>query len=235
MSVCSVAAVPAVAPQPAASGPGRDLQDEARDVFEASEGHSARVLLAAGSSSVIHDRAVVGAPDGEASVEVPVDTELLAALAARSGFPRGRTDRLTGPLAELVRWSAVVDPGLPVLPVEVPAQASMDTLAAVATGVRGATEATGRRVGVVAVGDLARHAPETAPRAQEFDREVVEALRRGDVAALGALGPGLAHDLDAHGWAPLMVAVLLAEQAGLANGNVHYLARDGGGHVVLCP
>ncbi len=235
MSVCSVAAVPAVAPQLDARGPGRDLQDEARSVFEASQGHGARLLLAAGSSSVIHDRAVVGDRDGDAPLEVPVDTELLAALATRSGFPRGRTDRLTGPLADLVRWSAHVDPGRPVLPVEVPAQASVDTLAAVATGVRGATEATDRRVGVVAVGDLARHTPGTAPRAQDFDREVVESLRGGDLAALGALGPGLAHDLEAHGWAPLMVAALLAEQTGLAYGEVHYLARDGAGHVVLCP
>jgi hypothetical protein len=235
MSVRSIAAVPAVAPQPDASGPGRDLQDEARGVFQASAGHSARVLLAAGPSSVIHDRAAVGTPEGDAVVEVPVDTELLAALATRSGFPRGRTDRLEGALADLVRWSAHVDPGLPVLPVEIPAQASVDTLAAVATGVRGATEATDRLVGVVAVGDLARHTPETATRAQDFDREVVEALRRSDVAALGTLGPGPAHDLEAHGWAPLMVAALLAEQAGLGYGAVHYLARGGGGHVVLCP
>ena len=235
MSVRSVAAVPAVAPQPHACGPGRDLQDEARGVFEATESHSARVLLAAGSSSVIHDRALVGDPNGDTTVEVPVDTELLAALATRSGFPRGRTDRLTGPLAELVRWSAHVAPGLPVLPVEVPAQASADTLAAVATGLRGATEATDRQVGVVAVGDLARHTRQAAPRAQDFDRDVCEALRRGDLAALGALGPGLAHDLEADGWAPLMLAALLAEQAGLAYGDVHYLASDGAGHVVLCP
>lgn len=236
MSVRSVAAVPAVAPQPAARGPGRRLQDQARDVFAAGDGLDARVLLAAGSSSVIHDRAVIGAPgDAEAVLEVPVDTELLAALASRTGFPRGRTDRLGGSLAELVRWSAHVDPVLPVLPVEVPAQASPDTLEAVATGLRGAAAAVERSVGVVAVGDLAVRGDGTASQARDFDHRVVEALRAGDLDALGALGPGRAHDLGARGWAPLMVVALLAGMVDLTPGEVHYLDRDGVGHVVLCP
>jgi hypothetical protein len=235
MSVRTVAAVPAVAPGPVGPGPGRGLQDATRDVFEATGGHSARVLLAAGAASVIHDRAVVGDPDGDASVEVPVDTELLAALATRSGFPRGRTDLLAGPLADLVRWSAHADLRLPVLPVEVPAQASVDTLEAVATGLRGATQAVGRPVGVVAVGDLAVHGQSATDSARDFDRRAVEALRTGDLEALGELGPGRAHDLDARGWAPLLVAAMLAGMVDRAPGDVHYVVRDGVGHVVLCP
>ncbi len=243
MKVQAVAAVPAAARLRAVAepGPGADLFAAAREAVAVDVGIETRVLVTAGPSGVVHDRAVVSGVDGAADLEVPVDGELMAAVSGRTGFSRGRTDRLGGDLAELVRWCAELAPQIPLLPLEVPEHAGTGTLEAVAAGLRAAADVTGRAVAVVAAGDLAvsgegagdGHPPGSA--AARFDEQAVTALRRGDPAALAALGPQEARSVGAKGWAPLLIVSLLARMAGLSPGTPLYQCHRGCGRVVIAP
>jgi hypothetical protein len=240
MSVHSIAVVPAATPPRSSCGSDEVLED-ARRALAAPGRVQTRVLVTAGPSGVVHDRAVVRADGGTGDVEVPVDGELMAAVAGRTGFSRGRTDRLDGDLARLVRWSADIAPEVALLPLEIPEHAGTSTLEAIATGLRSAAEATPRTVGVVAAGDLAvsdatadaGHA--TGSDAARFDDEVLGALRAGDVAALGELGPHFASEVGARGWGPLLVASLLAGMTGLTLAGADYRTQAGRGRVVVGP
>jgi hypothetical protein len=242
MSVRSIAALPAAAGwrAPTAKGEVDELFEAARRALGSSGPVRTRVLVTSGPSGVVHDRAVIGgAHVGGDDVEVPVDGELMAAVAGRTGFSRGRTDRLAGDLAELVRWSAEAAPELPLLPLELPEHASTATLEAVATGLRGAADATGRPVGVVAAGDLAVSKPAPGGHhsggsdAARFDEQVLEALRARDVAALGQLGPRFAGAVGSRGWGPLVVTIMIAEMVDLPMAAPRYQVRDGRGRVVI--
>jgi hypothetical protein len=249
VSILSVAAVPA-APRlfretPDGAAVAQELRTLATEALRPTAGSQTRVLLAAGPAGVVHDRAVIarGAAAVAEPLELPVDTELLAAVSARGRFPRGRTDHLGGDLAQLARCSAEADDRLPVLPIEVPADASAETLEAVATGLRGAVQATGREVSVLAVGDLASGLQPSGSRAggrgarlqgaSGWDDRAVEALRAGDRAALADLGPEAAREVTAQGWAPLVVLLAVAEMEDLAVHEVRYSSADGTGRVVL--
>lgn len=247
MSIGSVAAVPAAARLWPSCGGGGDpgvgeLLDAARDALAVPDDVRTRVLLVAGPSGVVHDRAVVAAGDevGTArDVELPVDGDLMAAVAGRTGFSRGRTDRLGGDLAELVRGCAVAAPGAALLPIELPEHAGRSTLEAVAAGLRSAAEAASRAVGVVAAGELAVSEPSdegghaAGSDAARFDERILAALHTRDVEALAALGPRMAGAVGARGWGPLLVVTLLAEMAGLDMGEPRYHACHGRGRVVV--
>lgn len=256
MSVHSITAVPAAALTLSCTGHGSvdDLLEGVRRALSPPGAVQTRVLMTAGRSGVVHDRAVVCAAasgaDTEtavdavecgADIEVPVDGELMAAVAGRTGFSRGRTDRLEGDLAELVRWFAELAPRTPLLPLEIPEHAGISTLEAIAAGLRSAAEATTRTVGVVAAGDLAiseagaGEAHAKGSDAARFDDEALRALRAGDAAALGRLGPRFADDVGARGWGPLVVACLLAQMTGLPLGEPGYRAHAGRGRIVVAP
>jgi hypothetical protein len=260
MSIVAVAAVP---PAPLRSAgpcvrPGAStdevagLRDEVDATLRSLATADVVVLLAGGDDGVLHDRAVVRhrPPDATAGErELPVDTDLLAAVAGRGGFPRGRTDQLEGDLAALTLRCAETGLTGPVLPVEVPATASGEALDAVAAGLRGAAAATRARVGVLAAGSLASDAAPsdgtddgvggrgdgpwgaTERGPVEFDRRAVAALEAGDHSALTALGPDFAVRVGARGWAGLVVASSLA--TGTDRRRLRYARTCGVGQVVL--
>jgi hypothetical protein len=251
VSIVAVAAVPA-APLllPAASvGQPADLveevaalRDEVRAALREVADADTVALLAGGDEGVLHDRAVASLrPLGVAGAlrELPVDTDLLAAVAARGGYPRGRTDLLDGDLAVLSLLCADAGVAGRVLPIELPANASADALDAVATGLRGAAGAVDGDVAVVAAGDLSAGLATTSPAyliegAAEFDRRMVDALGAGDHDTLSSLGPAEASRVRARGWTSLMVASRL-DPAGSRPARVRYSTVRGVGQVVLRP
>jgi hypothetical protein len=249
VSIVSVAAVPAAPLLLPAASPAQPagLVDEVAQLRAAVTatlrplvGADVVVLLAGGEQGVLHDRAAASLrPFGLAGTEreLPVDTDLLAAVAARGRYPRGRTDQLTGDLGVLALLCDQAGLTGPVLPVEVPASASGEALAAMASGLRGAAEAAGRDVALVVGGDLSAGLHTSSPAyridgAEAFDRRAVAALETADHAALVALGPDEAGRVQARGWAGLVVADSLAIGGPEAR-SVRYSTVRGVGQVVL--
>jgi hypothetical protein len=249
VSIVSVAAVPAAPLLLPAASPAQPaaladevaaLRAEVDATLRELAGAGVVVLLAAGEEGVLHDRAVaslrplgVDGPDRE----LPVDTDLLAAVAGRGRFPRGRTDRLDGDVAVLTLLCAEAGRTGPILPLEVPATALGGALDAVAAGLRSAAETVERDVAVVAAGDLSAGLDTASPAyaipgADEFDRRMVAALRGADHDALMGLGPSEAGRVRARGWAGLVVADTLAGREP-ARRRVRYSSVRGVGQVVL--
>jgi hypothetical protein len=249
VSIVSVVAVPAAPLLLPAASPAQpagvvdeiaELRAEVTATLRPLADADVVVLLAGGGQGVLHDRAAASLrPFGIAGSEreLPVDTDLLAAVAARGRYPRGRTDQLTGDLGVLALLCEQAGLGGPVLPVEVPRSASGDALGAVASGLRGATDATGRDVALVAAGDLSAGLDTSSPAylidgAEAFDRRAVAALEAADHAALVALGPDEAGRVQARGWAGLVVADSLAARDPDER-HVRYSTVRGVGQVVL--
>lgn len=197
------------------------------------------VLLAAGDEALVHDASEVTLVAGEqphVRAELEHDEQMLAALSSRGQFPRVRDDFLEGPLAVLALLVNAAQPDACTLPVTVPRAAGVAALEAVAAGIVGAAEASGRRVAVVAAGELAllrdgEHGRDPRERPGGFDAEVVAALEAGDAAAMATLGPTRAGDHGALGWAPLTVMLGTGPGRGPL-GTVEYLRAGCVGRVV---
>jgi hypothetical protein len=198
------------------------------------------VLVAGGEDATLPDGGCVdlagyGYPDVRA--DIPVDRELLRAVATRTNTPRVRADVLTGDLAVLALLVADVHPGTEVLPVTVASAAGVASLGGLAAGVAAAAEAVGREVAVVAAGDLSASRDTTSPGylvdgATAWDDAAVGALREGDLDAFAALGPAEARRVAARGWAPLLFLLHLAETAELRLSGTELHAPRGVGQLV---
>lgn len=198
------------------------------------------VLLAGGDEPLVHDAkratlASYGLPDVE--MDISVDLELLAAVAARGQAPRVRSDRLDGDLAVLSLLVARGRPDVAVLPVHVPRRAGGTALAGTAAGLLGAAAAIDRPVALIAASDLSAALTTASPGhlvegAGAWDVATVEAVRAVDPTALAAIGPGEAERVQAHGWAPLLVLLEAAASLGRRFDEVSYHAPRGVGQLV---
>lgn len=234
--------LPAVSPRVpvAIAGEVTDLRASVGEVLRGLPDVDVIVLLAAGDDATLPDGGCVdlagyGHPGVRA--DVPVDRQLLAAVATHTSTPRIRADVLTGDLAVLTLLVADARPDAVVLPVAVAGSASAANLGGFAAGLAGAIDATGRTVAVVAAGDLSASREVTSPGylvegAVDWDAAALAAIEVGDVAAFGRLGPAEARRVGARGWAPLAVVLQLARTAGLAFTRAEVTAPRGVGQLV---
>lgn len=182
------------------------------------------VLLAGGDDATLPDGGCVdlaGYGHPQARGGVPVDRELLAAVATRTRTPRIRADVLTGDLGVLALLVAAARPGVQVLPATVAHAAGAATLGGFAAGVVGGVDALGRDVAVVASGDLSSSRDASSPGylvegAVAWDDAVLTALAAGDLESLAALGPAEAGRVGSRGWSSLLVLLHVARAARLA-------------------
>lgn len=198
------------------------------------------VLLAGGDDGTLRDGGCVdlaGYGHPQVTSDVPVDRELLAAIATRTGTPRVRADVLTGDLAVLALLVHDALPDAQVLPTAVAYGASGATLGGLAAGVVGGVDAVGRPTAVVAAGDLAATRTTASPGylvegAPSWDDDVVAAVAAGDPRALAALGPADARRVAARGWSSLVVLLHVARAAGLRLPTPQLSAPRGVGQLV---
>jgi hypothetical protein len=233
--------LPAVSPAqpPELVEPVAALRKDVAGALGGLAGIDSVILLARGDEALVHDAneatlASYGHP--EVRCDLAHDEELLKAVSARGQLPRVRDDRLDGDLAVLATLVTAAVPGVRLLSVTVPAAGS-DALAASAAGLRGAAEASDRRVAVVAAADLAASLTTASPGylvegADTWDAAVVEAVRAGDADAMGALGPADAARVQARGWAPLVVLLRVAARQEHRFERVAYHAPRGVGQLV---
>lgn len=97
--------------------------------------------------------------------------------------------------------------------------------------------ASAARVALLVMGDGSACRTLKAPgylddRAAGFDAEIARALATADIAALKALDPGLARELQASGRAPWQILAGAAEDAGLGGGLLYDDAPYGVGYLV---
>ncbi len=249
MSVLAAAAVPAAplllpavsARQPAAiAGEVAALRGDVATVLAGLPPVDTVVLIAAGEDATLPDGGcadLAGYGHPQVRSDVPVDRELLAAVATRTSTPRVRADVLTGDLAVLALQVAAARPELAVLPVTVAVGAAPGSLGGLAAGLSSAVDRTQRRVAVLAAGDLSASRTTDSPGylaegAVAWDEAAVAALRGGDTAAFEALGPREARRVAARGWAPLAVALQVARAAELRFEQVRFAAPRGVGQLV---
>jgi hypothetical protein len=169
--------------------------------------------------------------------DVPIDRELLRAVATGTNTPRVRADLLTGDLAVLALQIAAVRPEVEVLPVTVAATARPPALGGMAAGLLTAVERSGRDVAVVAAGDLSASRDTTSPGylvegATGWDEAMLAALATVDLDAVAELGPGEARRVAARGWAPLALAAQLARAVDLRFERLELHAPRGVGQLV---
>ncbi|MEX1177974.1 MAG: hypothetical protein WEB09_05895 [Nitriliruptor sp.] len=249
MTVRSVAAVPSaplllpevspVLPAEIAGGV-EALRDAVRSALGSLGEVDTVVLVAGGDDATLPDGGCIdlaGYGHPQVRADVPVDRELLAAVATRTGTPRVRADVLTGDLAVLAALVLAVRPDATVLPATVARAAGGATLGGFAAGVVAAVDVLGRDVAVVASGDLSSARDTSSPGyevdgAVAWDEAVRDALAAGDLEALLALGPGEAVRVGARGWAPLVVLSHLARASGSRLGDPQLSAPRGVGQLV---
>jgi hypothetical protein len=169
--------------------------------------------------------------------DVPVDRELLRAVATGTNTPRVRADILTGDLAVLALLVAAARPEVEVLPVTVAVTAGPPALGGLAAGLLTAVEQTGRDVAVVVAGDLSASRDTTSPGylaegAIGWDDAMLAALAEDELDAVIDLGPGEARRVAARGWAPLALALQLARAADLRFERLELHAPRGVGQLV---
>jgi hypothetical protein len=155
------------------------------------------VLLADGQEPLVHDAPLPARPDGRPAPGI--DLELLAAISARGQAPRVPSASLPPALQRLAAAAADELPDAKLVPVKVASGGDGAALAAVATGVLGAIRTTGRRVAVLADGQLPGPAP--AP-----DRLLADARRLA--TATSTSGPWVG-GVPA-GWAAMVTVLVLA-------------------------
>jgi hypothetical protein len=249
VTVLAVAAIPAapvlltaVSPAQAAdvAGAVAQLRTSVDEVVRGLPEVDTVVLIASGDDATLPDGGCVdlsGYGHPQVHADVPVDRQLLAAIATRTSTPRVRADVLTGDLAVLTLLVAGSRPDATVVPVTVAANAAPASLDGFAAGLSAAVDVTGRRVAVVAAGDLSASRDTTSPGyvvegAVEWDEAAVAALRPGDLDAFAALGPAEARRVAARGWAPLAVVLQVARAADLRFRRVELTAPLGVGQLV---
>jgi hypothetical protein len=199
------------------------------------------VLLAGGDDGTLRDGGCVdlaGYGHPQVTRDVPVDRELLAAIATRTGTPRVRADTLTGDLAVLALLVHEALPDAQVLPTAVAYGAAGATLSGLAAGVVAGVDAVGRRTAVVAAGDLASTRTTASPGylvegATGWDDDAVAAVIARDPAALAALGPAEARRVGARGWSSLVVLLHVARAAGVRLPDPQLSAPRGVGQLVV--
>jgi hypothetical protein len=234
--------LPAVSPrQPAALAAAvADLRGAVAEVLAALPPVDTIVLVAGGEDATLPDGGcadLAGYGHPQVRADVPVDRELLAAVATRTGTPRIRADVLTGDLGVLTLLVAAARPEVQVLPATVAHGAGAATLGGFAAGVVGGVDALGRDVAVVASGDLSSSRDASSPGylvegATAWDDAVVAALEAGDLDALAALGPAEARRVGARGWSALVVLLHVARAAGLRLEEPRLSAPRGVGQLV---
>jgi hypothetical protein len=198
------------------------------------------VLIAGGDDATLPDGGCVdlaGYGHPQARADVPIDRQLLAAVATRTGTPRVRADVLTGDLGVLALLVAAALPQTAVLPVTVAHDAGGPTLGGFAAGVLAGVDATGREVAVVAAGDLSASREVSSPGylvdgAIAWDDAALTALAAGDLEAFAALGPVEARRVGARGWSSLLVLSHLARAAHLQLAEPRLHAPRGVGQLV---
>lgn len=249
MTVLAVAAVPAapmlldeVSPrQPAAIAEDVErLRARTLEVLRGLPDVDVIVLIVGGDDATLPDGGCVdlaGYGYPQVRADVPVDRELLAAVATRTSTPRVRANVLTGDLGVLTLLVVKVRPGAHVLPVTVASGAGVASLGGFAAGLSSAVAATGRDVAVVAAGDLSAARGTSSPGylvdgAIRWDAAAIAAVEAGDVEAFAALGPGEARRVVARGWAPLAVLLHVARAAELRIARAELSAARGVGQLV---
>lgn len=100
-----------------------------------------------------------------------------------------------------------------------------------------AAEKTGRKIALIASGDLSHKLLPTAPagydeRAHEFDEIVVESIRQGDYAAIENISPELRETAGECGYNSIMVALGAINSIPRENQVLSYEAPFGVGYVV---
>jgi hypothetical protein len=229
---------------PDVAAPLADLRAQVTTALLTLPENGSVLLLDPGPESVVHDAEIASlAGYGLANVraDVPIDGDLLTAVSARGQAPRVRSDRLDGDAAVVALLLAEHRPDLALAPVTVPVGASAFGLHGITLGLEAAIKAVTdgeprHRVAVVATGDLAATLTVISPGylvegAEDWDAEVVDAVRACDVDRLGELGPADALRYQARGWAPLVVALHLAIAAGRRFQQVDYAAPRGVGQL----
>jgi hypothetical protein len=234
--------LPAVSPrQPAAlAGAVADLRGAVADALAALPPVETIVLVAGGDDATLPDGGcadLAGLGHPQVRADVPVDRELLAAVATRTGTPRIRADVLTGDLGVLALLVAGALPEVQVLPATVAHGAGAAALGGFAAGVVGAVDTVGRDVAVVAAGDLSCSRDASSPGylvegAVAWDGAMVAALEASDLDALAALGPAEARRVGARGWSSLVVLAHVARGARLRLDQPRLSAPRGVGQLV---
>jgi hypothetical protein len=249
VSVRAVAAVPAapmLLPQVSSHQPdgvAGDLVALRRAVGEVLVGLPAvqtLVLVVGAEDATLPDGGCVdlaGYGYPQVRADVPVDRDLLRAVATGTNTPRVRSDVLTGDLAVLALQVAAARPEVEVLPVTVATTAGPPALGGLAAGLLTAVEQTGRAVAVVAAGDLSASRDTTSPGylvegATAWDDAMVAALAADDLDTVTGLGPSEARRVAARGWAPLALALQVARAADLRFDRLELHAPRGVGQLV---
>lgn len=244
--VVIVPAAPLLVPDASAAQPDHlrevvgELRGTVTTALDSLPEQGTALLLDSGSESLVHDAptaSLAGYGLRHVTADISIDPQLIAAVSARGQAPRVRSDRLDGDPAVLAMLLAQRRPGLRFAPVTIPAGASAAGLHDIAVGLKAAADSVPEPVYVVAAGDLAATLDTTSPGyevdgAKDWDAEVVEAVRQHDPAAIGKLGPEAAARFQARGWAPMTVALLLAEMHRLRLDQVTYLAPRGVGQLI---
>lgn len=242
------AAIPAApltlpAASPAQPEEARDevahLRELTTGALEALPDADVYVLVGAGPRGV-HDSALasldqLGVPDVE--VELPVQEEVLEHLTRLVQYPMFRGDPLGVDLTMLALNLHAARGEVTVLPMSVPRGADFDVLVSVGASIGEAVEDAGVSAVVIVAGDLSAGLHEASPAhridgSRRFDERVVEAVRSGDLAELGALGPEEAERVQASGWAPLAVMHGVCASSGLSLEMLGYHAPRGVGQLV---
>lgn len=194
------------------------------------------VLLAGAERAAVatrtcSDLAGLGRADLAAQWSTPPD--LMAAVAHATRLP---TCRAPLPL-DLAVLCLRMPPGVPLLPIAVPAAAGAAELTELAHAVADALAASTLDTAVLAASDGSAGLSERAPLhvvdgAGAWQDAYVGALRGGDLAGLGRLGPMAARRVGSRGWAPAMTAASLARRIGLAVELTRHAAPRGVGYIV---
>lgn len=244
--VVIVPAAPLLVPEASAAQPDqlRDAVGELRRTVTTALAslpeQGTALLLDSGAESLVHDAAMAslaGYGLRQVTASISIDPHLITAVSARGQAPRVRSDRLDGDPAVLALLLAQSRPGLQLAPITIPAGASAAGLHDIAVGLTAAADSLPGPVYVIATGDLAATLDTTSPGyeiagARDWDAGVVEAVRQHDPVALGEFGPAAAVRFQARGWAPITVALLLAEAHRCALSQITYLAPRGVGQLI---
>lgn len=195
------------------------------------------VVVAAGQAALhdtVHaDLAGLGYPEHRRTLDACPPA--IAALSRMTQYPRIRRPRLPLDLATL---TLLVDRREPVVALEVSASAEFAVLSAVGTSVVQALQEAQMSANLVVAGDLSAGLRTDSPLgrcdgAAAWNDRVVALFSTGETERLGELGPHLAADVGARGWAPLCVLHGAAASADLRLAVRRYVAPRGVGYLVV--